>query len=160
MPTPGRLTQGQKTRLSAREISLRLSLPSSRSHPANTKEVTGMLVHMGRFFGNELGLAFQSSDDDAPIVIPKCDPIYDALCSGTVVMPFKRSAFNSTAPPGSPRQQINLKTAFVDGKSIYGTSEEFARVLRTYQKVEAVICLSKFMPKLQHLLLKLCIECL
>lgn len=135
LSAPGRLAQGQETRLSAREVSLRLSLPSSRSHPMDTRKVTNILVHMGKFFAHELGLDLQSSDDDAPIMIPKCDPKYDPLCTGNATMEFKRSAFNTSAPPGSPRQQINSKTAFVDGKSIYGRSKGSAKVLRTYEKV-------------------------
>jgi hypothetical protein len=50
-----------------------------------------------------------------PIPIPTGDPFFDPRATGTQTMPFSRSGF---VPGSSPRQQLNMTTAFVDASTV------------------------------------------
>ncbi len=51
--------------------------------------------------------------------------------AGTPFIPITRIiAAPGTGKPGSPRQQINQSTSFIDGSQVYGADEELAMLLR------------------------------
>lgn len=129
------MVQGEASRPSAREVSLRLSLPSSTSERVSGGKLSCLVTCIGQFFADEIGLTESSLTDQSPILVPKCDPQYDPKCSGAKSLPFKRSVFNTSTPEGRPRQQINSVTAFIDGDSIYGPSSEASRKRRKYRQV-------------------------
>ncbi len=68
------------------------------------------------------------------IAIPEGDPIYQP---GSVI-PVTRSVFNPSTgtDPSNPRQQTNNATAWLDASMIYGSDEQRASWLRTFEQGE------------------------
>lgn len=54
----------------------------------------------------------------------------DKDCKGDQKIPFKRSIFESGS---SPRNQMNIITAWIDGSMVYGSSKEVSDRLRKFQ---------------------------
>ena len=63
------------------------------------------------------------------IKVPLCDPDMDSMCTNTQTLDMERS--EST---GSPRNQINALTAWLDASQIYGTSQSLGDSLRTFSR--------------------------
>ncbi|XP_027236746.2 salivary peroxidase/catechol oxidase-like [Penaeus vannamei] len=66
----------------------------------------------------------------APISIPADDPFYAQF--NQTCMEFIRSASAPRCHFG-PREQMNERTAYIDGSQIYGTSDEMMKSLRTME---------------------------
>ena len=68
-----------------------------------------------------------------PIPVPNGDIFFDPFESGEAVIPFFRSEFGPTTGVTKPRQQVNFITAWMDGSNVYGSDDETAASLRTFQ---------------------------
>lgn len=68
----------------------------------------------------------------APVVVPAGDPWFDPNGTGTQRIAFNRSRYQtgSGLDPGTPRQQLNEVTAWVDASMVYGSDAERAQALR------------------------------
>ena len=65
----------------------------------------------------------------APITIPEDDPLYSPI--GKTCMNFVRSALaENKCKEGASIDQINIKTSYIDGSTIYGSTIELNRELR------------------------------
>ncbi|CAG0902879.1 unnamed protein product [Darwinula stevensoni] len=116
---------------------------SNRLH-GDADEPTGMVTHMvmqwGQFLDHDIGLTPNgdlkcceldpSPEECFPIEIPHDDPFYSQLTVPQTCMSFQRSI---PYCGGEVREQINMITAFIDGSSIYGSSESLAMKLRSHQ---------------------------
>jgi len=71
--------------------------------------------------------------EPANIAVPAGDPFFDPFDTGTQVITFSRSAFNTSTGTGvdNPRQQINTITTWIDASNVYGSDVERAAALRT-----------------------------
>ena len=71
--------------------------------------------------------------EPADIAVPAGDPFFDPFDTGTQVITFNRSAFNTSTGTGvdNPRQQINTITTWIDASNVYGSDVERATALRT-----------------------------
>jgi hypothetical protein len=95
----------------------------------NEAWASDMLWQWGQFLDHDLDLTGGAvPTESAPIPVPTGDPFFDPQGTGTVVMPFSRSAY---APGSVPRQQVNSITAWIDASQVYGSDEARARALRT-----------------------------
>ncbi|MBE9171378.1 peroxidase family protein, partial [Pleurocapsales cyanobacterium LEGE 06147] len=74
----------------------------------------------------------QPKAENINITIPENDPVYKP---GSVI-PVTRSIFdpNTGTDPSNPRQQTSNVTAWIDASMIYGSDEERASWLRTFEK--------------------------
>ncbi len=87
----------------------------------------------GQFLDHDITLTKGAGTPEAfDIPIPKGDPYFDPLATGTAVMPFVRSGFapDSGTGPGDPREQVNEITAYIDASMIYGSDAARAAFLR------------------------------
>lgn len=114
---------GGADRPSARVVS-QIVNHESREIP-NSAGASAFLWQWGQFLDHDLALT-ESGREPAPIVVPPDDPHL------AVDIPFLRSFYR----PGtghrraSPREQVNVVTAYVDGSQVYGSDLIRARALR------------------------------
>ena len=86
----------------------------------------------GQFLDHDIDLT-ETGDEPFDIPVPAGDPFFDPSGSGIVRIPFFRSIYDASTgrPLTSPRQQLNLITAYIDASNVYGSDERRAQALRT-----------------------------
>ena len=100
----------------------------------NTHEMTDWVFQWGQFIDHDLdltGLASPAEPFDIPI--PAGDPYFDPMNTGTQIMPFSRSKYDTSTGTGlgNPRQQINEITSYIDASMVFGSDGTRATALRT-----------------------------
>src|SRR6185436_9628948 len=103
-------------RPSARAVSNALA-----AHPAgellNDRGMAAMVYAWGQFLDHDIDLTGTASPTQSlPIAVPKGDPFFDPLSTGTQTIGVSRSAYDPATglAVGNPRQQLNSITAFID----------------------------------------------
>jgi peroxidase len=100
----------------------------------NSHQMTDWVFQWGQFIDHDLDLTGAASPIESfDIRIPTGDPIFDPDGTGTQVMSFQRSHYDTATGtgPGNPRQQINQITSYLDASMVYGSSATRATTLRT-----------------------------
>tara|TARA_R110002111_G_scaffold107056_2_gene165461 strand:+ start:28274 stop:30550 length:2277 start_codon:yes stop_codon:yes gene_type:complete len=130
----GLSTPAGEDRPSAREISNIIA--AVNSFETNDRYLTDILWVWGQFIDHDITLTEAAHDESGnplesfPIEVPTGDLYFDPDSSGDDVIGLNRSAFE--VDEDGVRQQINQITAFIDGSMIYGSDEELAAELRTF----------------------------
>ena len=130
----GLSTPAGEDRPSAREISNVIA--AVNSYETRDRYLTDILWVWGQFIDHDITLTEAAHDENGnplesfPIEVPTGDPFFDPDGSGDDVIGLNRSAFE--VDEDGVRQQINQITAFLDGSMIYGSDEELAAQLRTF----------------------------
>ncbi len=130
----GLSTPAGEDRPSAREISNVIA--AVNSYETSDRYLTDILWVWGQFIDHDITLTEAAHDENGnplesfPIEVPTGDPFFDPDGSGDDVIGLNRSAFE--VDEDGVRQQINQITAFLDGSMIYGSDEELAAQLRTF----------------------------
>jgi len=98
----------------------------------NTLNASGYLWQWGQFVDHDIVRGGVNSQEPADIPVPAGDPFFDPLDTGTQVIAFNRSVFDTSTGTGidNPRQQINEITACIDASNVYGSDIERAIALR------------------------------
>eukprot|EP01084_Bolivina_argentea_P161419 281001_1 len=132
-----------ETRMNPREISNVLSrqLPENDPIFVNNRDLTQFAWQWGQFIDHDITLISEDKsaldlDDDIDIYVPCGDPEFDPFqqCDASNVMEVFRTKSNNTGTsPINIREQINENTAFIDASMIYGSDDERAIELRTFQ---------------------------
>lgn len=99
----------------------------------NQQGASAMFWLWGQFLDHDIDLT-ESGNEFLPIPIPIGDVHFDPFNTGNQIMPFNRSHFDATTgSPGVPREQINEITPYIDASNVYGSNQERADFLRTFE---------------------------
>ncbi len=100
----------------------------------NTHRISDFIWTWGQFLDHDFSLT-EGANESVPVPVPLCDAYMDALCTGTQMIPFRRSVYDPATGtgPGNPRQQFNEITGYLDGSNVYGSDAARAAWLRTFQ---------------------------
>ena len=99
----------------------------------NTLNASDYLWQWGQFVDHDIDLTGGvNPPEPADIPVPAGDPFFDPFDTGTQVIAFNRSVFDTSTGTGidNPRQQINQITAWIDASNVYGSDVERAIALR------------------------------
>ncbi len=130
----GKSTPAGADRPSARAISNALADQGDQDIISD-RNLSAMIYAWGQFIDHDIGLTPTGGTERIDIAVPKGDPYFDPLGTGTQVIRASRSIFDAATGTSStnPRQQINTITAWLDGSMIYGSDAATAMKLRTLQ---------------------------
>ena len=106
----------------------------------NDRNMSDFVAAFGQFLDHDLSLTVDAILPNGqpaaplPISVPAGDPYFDPLGTGTQIIPFNRSRWDSTTgtSQNNPRQQPNEVTSYLDGSQIYGSDAVRADTLRAH----------------------------
>lgn len=114
----------------------------------NEGGISDFAWNFGQFIDHETTLNLDNHDEFLPIAVPQCDPMFDPLCTGQVIIPFRRSG-SDVATGGStdqPRAFVNELTSFIDASAVYGVTEERANWLRSFEDGKLRVSSGNLLP--------------
>lgn len=121
-------------RPSAREVSNAVAAQTELTE--NSRGLTDMTWLWGQFIDHDIGITEGADPAEAfDIEVPLGDEYFDPFFTGQQTISLSRSDYveGSGHTLEDPRTQINEITAFLDGSVIYGSDEERAAELRTFE---------------------------
>lgn len=127
-------TPAGEDRPSAREISNVVVAQSELT--TNDRGLTDLVWLWGQFIDHDIDLTENAAPAESfDIDVPADDVLFDPDGTGDQVISLNRSVYDTDTgdEAGDPRQQINQITSFLDGSVIYGSDEERAAELRTFE---------------------------
>lgn len=88
----------------------------------------------GQFIDHDIGLT-PDGDEPFDIPVPQGDPMFDPFNTGQMSIHMVRNVFDPSTGTNvdNPRRHPNEITAYLDGSAVYGSSEERANWLRTFE---------------------------
>jgi len=114
-------------RKSAREIS-NIVVAQAESIPSSIG-ASDHIWQWGQFLDHDLDLTVPAAPREPfNILVPTGDPFFDPYSTGTQYITLDRAMHDG----GSPRQQINIITAWIDASNVYGSGQVRADALRTF----------------------------
>lgn len=101
----------------------------------------------GQFLDHDISLT-GDSDENAIISVPMGDPWFDPFGQGTAMIFMRRSeVMDGTGTSiSNPRQHGNEITAFIDASNVYGSDEERANWLRTFEDGKMKVSSENLLP--------------
>ncbi len=101
----------------------------------NPAGLTDYFWQWGQFLDHDLDLTDGvDPPETADIAVPEGDPFFDPTGTGSQVISFNRSLYDTATGDSfnNPRQQENEITAWIDASSVYGSDAVRAAALRTF----------------------------
>ena len=97
----------------------------------NTLGASDYLWQWGQFLDHDLDFTNGASPvEPADIPVPAGDPFFDPFDTGTQVIVFDRSVYDTSTGIVNPRQQMNTITTWIDASNVYGSDVVRAVALR------------------------------
>lgn len=121
-----------QSRPSARAVSN--AVAAQESSIPNSLNTSDYLWQWGQFLDHDIDLTEGvEPPEPADIAVPLGDPFFDPGSTGTEVIEFNRSIYDSDTgiSADNPRQQLNEITAWIDASNVYGSDIDRAQALRT-----------------------------
>ncbi|MEZ5477528.1 MAG: peroxidase family protein [Thiolinea sp.] len=128
---------------SARAISNAVS--SQTELTTNSKGLSDLFWVWGQFLDHDITLSGESHGEKANIAVPEGDPWFDPFNTGTAEMGFTRS--ESITGADGQDYQLNQISSFIDGSNIYGSNQETADSLRSFEGGKLTVNEVGMMPK-------------
>ncbi|MDA2921123.1 peroxidase family protein [Desulfobacterota bacterium AH_259_B03_O07] len=100
----------------------------------NTLRASDYFWQWGQFLDHDIDLTGGAEPPEpANILVPSGDPFFDPEGTGTQVIEFNRSIYDSSTGTdiNNPREQLNEITGWIDASNVYGSDDERAFALRT-----------------------------
>ncbi len=100
----------------------------------NPQGASDYIWQWGQFLDHDIDFTNGANPvEPADIPVPAGDPFFDPFDTGTQVIIFDRSVYDTSTGVGvgNPRQQINTITTWIDASNVYGSDVERAVALRT-----------------------------
>ncbi|MEZ4754122.1 MAG: peroxidase family protein [Bdellovibrionota bacterium] len=122
------------TRPSPRVISNELMITTEGRK--NAQNLSNYVWLWGQFLDHDITLTPESKPHEVlQMEIPKGDHYFDPDSTGDKSMSLNRSRYASGTgtEAGNPREQVNLITSWIDASNVYGSDQERADWLRTFQ---------------------------
>lgn len=125
---------GGEDRPSARVVSNVVS-DDGDAPQLSQRMMSAMVYVWGQFIDHDLTLTASDKSESMSIAVPTGDPSFDPNGTGTVTINMTRSAYDSETgtDTSNPREQLNQLSAFLDGSMVYGSTDEVAASLRTFE---------------------------
>lgn len=102
----------------------------------------------GQFLDHDITLVGDNHAETFPIFVPMGDPYFDPFSTGSEQISFSRSSWDPSTgtSPSNPREFPNLISAFIDGSNVYGSDEERANWLRTFEAGKLKMSAGNLLP--------------
>jgi len=112
--------------------------------PLNLSDFTWVF---GQFIDHDIGLT-PDGQEDASIAVPAGDSYFDPRETGTATIAMHRNVFDQSSGTGTnnPRRHPNVITAYIDGSAVYGSDEERADWLRTFEDGKLKVSEGNLLP--------------
>lgn len=100
----------------------------------NTLGLSDFVWQWGQFLDHDVSLTPTEPAEPANIEVPAGDPWFDPFNTGVKEIEFDRSMDEPGTGTGTtPREQINVVTAWIDASNVYGSDFGRAIALRTFE---------------------------
>lgn len=98
----------------------------------NSAGISALVWQWGQFVDHDITFVLDNHAEPMNISVPRGDPQFDPFFTGNALIPQNRSVFTQFEPgTGSPRQQVNSITHWLDGSGVYGSDAARNAFLRT-----------------------------
>ena len=132
-------------RPNAREISNAVAAQDGDTE--NSKGASDLFWQWGQFIDHDITLVENSDGPAANIAVPQGDPVFDPFNTGTVEIPFNRSHGDIV---DGVYQQTNDITSYLDASMIYGSDQETAENLRSFEGGRMKMDANGLLPADEH----------
>ncbi len=101
----------------------------------------------GQFIDHDFGLT-PDGEEPLPIAVPRGDNWFDPANEGQAMIPMMRNLFdpNTGTSEGNPRQHPNVISTYIDGSMVYGSDQERADWLRTFEGGKMKVSSGNLLP--------------
>jgi peroxidase len=106
----------------------------------NDRGLSTLVYVWGQFIDHDMSLTPTGTTEYVPIPLPADEKVF------TEDIPFFRSEVRAGTGKGTPRQQTNLNTSWLDASMVYGCDSVRAKWLRTFSKGKMKTSAGNFLP--------------